>query len=291
MYKIVWLDVDGTLRDESLGIPETALRAITHLRKQNCLVMLCTGRMKSCITDDVLALPVDGIIAGGGCYLEYKGNIIENTFFPSAVGIKALTYLSTLEESAGAALETDSGVYMNETAVRILKKQNNKKRIPIPPMNMEFLEKAPEKIQYRNNLRELMEKSIQGQHINISKICLWSSHEIFAALKTILDSTDEHVFCLAQMETEPEAGGYYEIVQHGYDKGSAVKKMCSFLGLSPEHTIAFGDSGNDISMFKAVKTGIAMGNGCSHLKEVSDSVCEPLLENGLYKELKRRKLI
>lgn len=288
MYQILFLDIDGTLRDEHFGIPKTAAVAIQRCRERGCKVILCTGRTKSCITDDVLALPVDGIIAGGGCHIEFQGKIIKNTFFPRSQALKALNYLSSLTLSTPIAVENDTGVYMNERAAKVLLGQNKKKLPTSADSEVKFLKKSPEKIQYLDSLDEFFREASPLCNPHISKICLWSPASVFKELAEILT---ENCFCLAQQETNPEYGGYYELIQKNGDKGHGIRKLCSYLGVRPEHTIAFGDSGNDIAMFKAVGCGIAMRNGCDSLKEIADGVCEPLLENGLFMELKRRNLL
>lgn len=287
MYRIIWLDIDGTLRDEQLGIPKSAAKAIQLCRENRCSVVLCTGRTKACITDDVLALPVDGIIAGGGCYVEYRGEIIQNRFFSPDEAERALEFLSGLGESAGTAVETAQGVWMNEAAAGILKKQSVRKSMCARPLDGKFIAKAPEKIRYLNNLEQLLKLGAEGK-ASVSKLCLWSSEEIF---KAFLERLSQNSCILAQQEAETYFGGYYEMVQRGCDKGTAIRRLCRFLGIEPEHTIAFGDGGNDIAMFKAAGVGIAMGNGCRELTEIADSVCGPLTEDGLYLELKRRNLI
>ena len=44
MTKIIYLDIDGTLRDERLGIPESAETALRICREQGILIVICTGR-------------------------------------------------------------------------------------------------------------------------------------------------------------------------------------------------------------------------------------------------------
>lgn len=70
MYKLLILDIDGTLRDEVQGIPKSAKKAIHLCQRNYCNVVICTGRSMGTIQDDVLSLGVDGYIAGGGITLS-----------------------------------------------------------------------------------------------------------------------------------------------------------------------------------------------------------------------------
>ena len=41
MNKIVFLDIDGTLYCDGIGIPESAQRAVAELMDKGCKVVLC----------------------------------------------------------------------------------------------------------------------------------------------------------------------------------------------------------------------------------------------------------
>ena len=49
--------------------------------------------------------------------------------------------------------------------------------------------------------------------------------------------------------------------------------------------MSFGDGGNDISMLKFTKIGIAMGNANDSLKEVADYITEDVDNHGIEKAL------
>jgi HAD superfamily hydrolase (TIGR01484 family) len=52
--------------------------------------------------------------------------------------------------------------------------------------------------------------------------------------------------------------GNVEVNSLGVSKGSALEKLCERLGIEPNCTAAFGDSGNDIEMLRYAKFGYAM---------------------------------
>ena len=65
-------------------------------------------------------------------------------------------------------------------------------------------------------------------------------------------------------------------------KGQAVKRVLDYYGFSPQEAIAFGDGSNDIAMFNAVETAVAMGNASDTVKEVADDICQSVDEDGIY---------
>ncbi|WP_079989127.1 HAD family hydrolase [Collinsella ihumii] len=55
----------------------------------------------------------------------------------------------------------------------------------------------------------------------------------------------------------------------------------SHLGIEPEECVAFGDGGNDISMFRCVGTSVAMGNASDEVKAAASHVTPHVDEDGI----------
>ena len=69
--------------------------------------------------------------------------------------------------------------------------------------------------------------------------------------------------------------------KHG-GKAKGVRTMLESYGLSPDEAVAFGDGGNDLSMFGVVGTSVAMGNGNPDVKEQADYVTDDVDHDGIY---------
>lgn len=79
-----------------------------------------------------------------------------------------------------------------------------------------------------------------------------------------------------------------ELLKKDAHKGTAIKKIAEYLGISLEETIAFGDGLNDYEMLSSVGQGFIMGNGSPRLKEKL-AHCEVIETNdndGVAKKLK-----
>lgn len=270
MYKLLLLDIDGTLRDERLGVPESAKKAIKMARLRQCKVALCTGRSMGTISDDVLALNIDGYITGGGSHIRVKDRVLYNSVFDDELIQRTVCLLK--EEDAAFAVESQCQVFMNEKAKKILKKMNEQKACSLKNIQKQFIQ---EKIVYKDNIEEF-------KHDPIHKICLWSSEKVYKKVRTILKGS---------MEIAQAGDGYYEIIQKGCDKGDAVRKLQQHLKVSKKETICFGDGQNDMEMFAESGTGIAMQDSHAGLKHIASSVCENAWEHGIYNELIRRNVI
>jgi len=67
---------------------------------------------------------------------------------------------------------------------------------------------------------------------------------------------------------------FYEMIDGSASKEHALQRVLSDLGISPDHTMAFGDGGNDSAMLEAVRIGIAMDNAGDEVK-LRSTFCAP----------------
>lgn len=81
-----------------------------------------------------------------------------------------------------------------------------------------------------------------------------------------------------------------EITAAGVSKGSALDLLCWKLDLDPARAVAFGDSGNDISLTRRANHFVAMGNAEKKVKLRADEVCAPVREDGVAKWIEEHVL-
>uniref|UniRef100_A0AAU6WKR8 HAD hydrolase family protein n=2 Tax=Chryseobacterium TaxID=59732 RepID=A0AAU6WKR8_9FLAO len=77
----------------------------------------------------------------------------------------------------------------------------------------------------------------------------------------------------------------------GITKQLGIENFCKHFGIDTADTMAFGDGGNDISMLKFVKIGVAMGNANDAVKEIADFVTGDVDDDGIEKALLRFGLL
>lgn len=71
------------------------------------------------------------------------------------------------------------------------------------------------------------------------------------------------------------------ITARAANKGEALIAACRHLNLDPGEVIAFGDSGNDIAMFKVAGASVAMGQADDNVKAAATRVTRPNTEGGV----------
>lgn len=72
-----------------------------------------------------------------------------------------------------------------------------------------------------------------------------------------------------------------EVTGVGVNKGSALELLCWKLGIDPARAVAFGDSGNDISLTGRSNHFVAMGNADGFIKERADEITATVQEDGV----------
>ncbi|MGB4985354.1 MAG: HAD-IIB family hydrolase [Erysipelotrichaceae bacterium] len=84
---------------------------------------------------------------------------------------------------------------------------------------------------------------------------------------------------------------YYNIRQKSVDKGSGVIFVCQYLNISLDDAICFGDSINDLSMFKIIKNNYCLNNGCEELKKQASHIIGDVDSDTIYQLCRNNKWI
>lgn len=259
MINTILFDIDGTLRDERFGITPLSKKAIKLCQQNHLLVGVCTGRSLSTVQKEVLDMNFDILICADGSHvLIHQQTIVELYLTPANV----LSILSQLTPTTGISIETDQGIFMNAIACEKLTQANEEKGI---------IDFSNEKIVYKNSMHLFDIRTMR-----VSKICLWkdSPLPLFKDVYYVIQSSH-----------------YDEIIHQDGGKGQGVKKVKEKLKLHSKNILCFGNGLNDISMFKECGHTVAMANSDPSLLLLANSITEQTMDEGIYKELVRRKMI
>lgn len=254
------------MRDERLGISVSTLKALNRCRDQGIMLGICTGRTLGIIPSEILNIGFEVIISGGGNVVTVNEKVIKEVYFKASL----VNLFQELFEDYPYSLETPETVYMNEEAAKILTDMNKLKGI---------IDLSNEPIVYQANLQDF------EYSMKVSKICLWSKVPLQQLLKVFIDDIE-----FAQFKEEL-GQCYYEIINRDCHKGEAIKKVREELLMEKKEVLCFGDGRNDIEMFKACGTAVAMANSEEALMMYANTVCEAVDRDGIYLELRRRGII
>lgn len=264
--KIIFLDIDGTLTEPGKNeAPESALRAIKGAQKQGHYVFLCSGRNYEMLSP-LLRYGFDGAIASAGGYIKVGEKVIYDCPMTEEQRQTALDILC--ENGVFRTVECLDGSYTDES-FKLFLKENAK-----DGGNSELLRWRE---QLEQSLNILPMKEYRNQPVY--KIVIMSrSIDQLEKPKEVLGK--DFIFCMQ----EPDQFGFIngEMINRKFDKGQGIKRVCDYLGISIENTIAFGDSMNDKEMLEQAGLSICMENGSKQLKEIADDICPSVTKDGIY---------
>lgn len=260
MKKAVFFDIDGTLIDGYMKMPDSTKEALKQLKENGVYIFICSGRTLSFIVNpEILKGDFDGIISGcGTCVTIGEEEILYKTIEPELMKktlqvLEKYNFPTILEgKYAQYAEEKD---FEGDCFFKILKDEVGDKLFSIREYDMKW---------------------------EISKFCLDIKNSDY---EEALQEFGDWFHCIVRGKE------ILEVLPKGYSKASGMQAVCEKLGISQENTYAFGDSANDIEMLHFAGCGVAMGNAPEEVKGVADYVTDSIGEDGIYKACKHFGLI
>lgn len=271
-YKLICIDVDGTLFGEDKFISEENKKAIESAYKKGIEVVISTGRIYVNAVQIANRLNVKSpVISANGAVVKdwYNGKRI----FHSSFSIKECEELLELihKHNLVAHFYTMDRVISNKLignlAAQIYKYKNNHKKYKI------YVDRS---ISYKT-----LRKRFKEYEGHIVKCVLYSidQQDIKSFRDELEESTEMSIF---------GAGRYsVEVSPKGVSKGKAVEILSKHLNINREEIMCIGDNENDIEMIKYAGLGVAMGNGVDELKEVADYITDLNINSGVGKAINK----
>lgn len=273
--KLIFLDIDGTLTEPGTNIPPaSALEAIRQAQAKGHKVLLSSGRNYGMLSP-LLQYQFDGFIASAGGYIEWGGKAIYDCPMTADEQSRSLSVLQ--ENGLYCTIESKYGTYTEER-FQVFLQENAKKT-----GNSELLRWRE---QLETNLGIQPMEKYQGEPIY--KIIFMTDDK--EKLQKPMDALqDVFYFCIQDTDQYGIING--ELINKKFNKGLAVKRLCAYLDIPVENTIAFGDSMNDLEMLQMAGLGICMGNGSETLKKMAGDICPSVKEDGLYLAFQKHGLL
>lgn len=271
MSKLIFFDIDGTLVDFSMHIPDSTLEGLRLARANGHKIAICTGRPYTNIYPFLLDFGFDGVVASAGAYIQYQ----DQKIYHSVLETKKLVILAELFRRHGAAyfLQGYSGRFVSEpdslVMDEVLSDGDSAKKL----REGMILCEAPEQM-------EDMECGVY-----------FRSDAVIEQMQEEADAAAEGYFCLTGCSFGTDIVYSGEITKKGVNKATGMQRLLEAMGMTQKDSVAFGDGSNDFEMIEFANQGIVMGNGIPKLKECGDYVTTAIDRDGIWNGLKHLKLI
>lgn len=259
MYKLIGLDIDGTLLNDKHEVTSEVYEAVQKAKELGVKIILCSGRapggLEKYINDLGLDGPQDYVVA-------YNGELIQNISTREIMMKKPLT-LEDLRDLYKIGKDLGTTVnFFDESSVYSLNEDISKYVVLEA-----YLSKIP--LRYRR-IKDITENT------TISKVLFSSEPE---HLETVVNSIPLSV--KEKYEFVLSAPYYLDILHPEVSKGNAIKKLANHFNIKREEVMCIGDSGNDTSMVQYAGLGVAMGNAMDELKKQADFITLSNKESGV----------
>ena len=287
MYKLITIDLDGTLLNRYGEVTEYTKDIIKKTTNKGVLVVLASGR----ISESVLTIAKE--IGADKYYISGNGSVLYDMQKDEILYENYLTKEKVLEI---IELCDKNSIYYNiYTENAVLAKSLN---YNVAFYNYENTKKSSDK-KTDINIVEDMYNYIRNSNLNkFLKITICDENKIvfFSILRKIKNISDIDVLEVSHMSQkkiktgtkEVEVGYFYtEVSSKNVDKWFAIEKVMELENIKKEEVMALGDNNNDIVMIKNAGLGVAMGHSNEQVKKVADYITVDNNEDGVAKAIER----
>ena len=272
MYKLIAIDLDGTLLNSKGEVSIRNRKAIENAKKKNVEVVLTSGRPIMSVKNLANEIGANNYMICGNGAITYdiqNEKIIYERFIEKEKVLKIIEIceennifytLYTKDLILTQKLYYDILFYNQENAN---KPENKKTNIKIVKNMKQYVKKEKNekylKINICDNNKTIFEKILRELK-KIKDIDVLEPEHM--SRKTIKIGAEE--FNIEYY--------YTEITNINVDKWGALEDLINKLGIKQTEVIAIGDNVNDIKMIQNAGLGVVMGNAAPYIKENANFV-------------------
>jgi Cof subfamily protein (haloacid dehalogenase superfamily) len=265
-YKLLVVDIDGTILNKQGAISVEDREAIALVTAAGVKVALSTGRVVQAsrwILDELNLT---------GYHIFFDGALVCNPDNGHEV------YAEPLEKN----LVKESAIFARKN-----------------DLNLDFFSSTHYFVEDENWTVDIRRKFFRLEPTLVKFSELWQKERIIKG--TVIVRTDEERARAAALQehfrgrlifswtTTPAYTGvnFINVVSPLISKGKALEKLCGLLGISQSDVVAIGDGVNDVSLLKQAGLAVAMGNCADELKAVAHVVTHDVEHSGVAEAIKK----
>ncbi|KAA6449944.1 sugar-phosphatase [Bacillus atrophaeus] len=259
MYKLIAIDMDGTLLNDHHEVSAEVCDALQAAKAEGVKIVLCTGRPIGGVRRYLDEL---NLIEEGDYVIAYNGALVQNTHTNEVVNELSLGY-DDLKSLYELSLELNTPMHFFDSS-----------RLYTPNRDIsEYTVYESYVTQVPLHYRKLEEIS---EDIVIPKVMYIDKPE---NLSHVISSIPEDV--KEKYTMVKSAPFFYEILHPEASKGNAVRQLAKLLGIEQQEVMSIGDNGNDLTMIEWAGCGVAMANAIPEVREAADFQTRSNNEHGV----------
>lgn len=287
MYKLITVDLDGTLLNSYGIVTEETKQTIKQTIKKGTDVIIASGRPVDSIK--TIAKEINSknyFIAGNGALIyDMKNN---KTIYEKVLDDKKILKIIDL-------CEKNSIFYNIYTEDVILTKALKFNVLYYYKENLKKDEENKTKIKIVENMKEYIKNSPDKKYLKVT-ICDESKMVFNSIIKKLKKISDIEILEVSQMTRKTIKQGteeskieyfYTEIALKDVNKWTAIEYLLKRLEVKKEEVIAIGDNMNDKEMIENAGVGVAMAQSTPKIIQIADYVTEDNENDGVKKAIEK----
>ncbi len=258
-YKLVAIDLDGTLLDDHKKISKENIAAIQRLQDLGVVVVLASGRAFQGIKKYQPQLGVRGLA------ISYNGAMVADIQTGEI-------FSQDLMEKADARQIVTRGLAW-ETTMCLWSQHQLYTNV--------YNERVEEYVSFSNVPAIVLNSPSEFERVidqGLSKIFWYDDPD---RIQDFEDSLLKDIANYSQTTICKSGTHFLEFFHQDTSKGLALAQIGKLLNIPAEAMIAFGDAANDLSMLTFAGLGVAMGNASPEVREAADFVTLTNEESGV----------
>ncbi|HEX4132579.1 MAG TPA: Cof-type HAD-IIB family hydrolase [Pirellulales bacterium] len=267
MYRLLALDVDGTLVNSRDELTPATIAALRRASDAGLRIVLATGRRYSRALPLVEPLGIDApIISASGALI--KRPLDHSTIHCASFSRPLLCSLLGIVERSGydAILYGDTYGQGYDYYCRTLSVEH--------PELAEYLA-------LNQNCERIWPELMRAPPEGVFAGFVMGSRDEMTALHEALESELPEALYTHVIRSPRYRGYMCEIAPAGETKWAGVHRLAMEWNIAPHEICAVGDDVNDLPMVEAAGLGIAMGNAAPELKAAADRIAPTHDDDGL----------
>lgn len=263
-YKVLVLDIDGTLTNSKKEITPATRAALLRLQENGTHIVIASGRPTPGIRATAQTLELARF---SNYVLSYNGACITNWGTGEVIAQQTLPahlipelYQSAINEQVGIISYEGDGVIAGTPIDSYMELEARINGIPI---------------RYIDNFDSYID-------FPVNKCLMTGEPEHLAEVEKRLKKQYEGV--LGVYRSEPF---FLELMPPGIDKAASLAKLLAHLQLSREQMVCCGDGFNDISMIEYAGLGVAMRNAQPAVQACADYITASNDEDGIVQVIEK----
>ncbi|MEK0291911.1 Cof-type HAD-IIB family hydrolase [Caldifermentibacillus hisashii] len=270
--KLIAIDMDGTLFSNNHTISENNCHAILKAQRQGHIVTFCSGRALHDIQEIIKKINLEAPIIAGNGAVVFHNKILQILTIPVHILKKIMDIFNDFQ--LYYEIYTNKGIFIDKTRKDYLYAELN--RLKDDPVFGPMVEQM---VQVQNDQNHLLTVS-DFSELNFSMLDPYKMYTVSLDEKKLNHLQQR----LSERDDISITNGSHLTVEVGnkqVSKGNALLFLANYFQIPQADTVAIGDNLNDLSMFKAAGTSIAMGNATDFVKSHAKFVTKTNDDDGV----------